>query len=213
MILVRDKKDRVVLFTGQEVSQTDSYLCIDGTKSYSYTEESVELVEYLGELPIGFLSNCWTYEDGGVWEVRAGYETVVQRQRESEAQGILTDKKQNIESLRKVKVYSDVLAEFPTGTGVIQFRNESDRSNISNVATGAMAYVLAGAPETEMSYRTEDNMIHKVPAGTMMTIAMSVLAGKQKIVDVAWKHKDALIELMDEGDYEALREYDTTTGW
>ena len=113
-------------------------------------------------------------------------------------------------ALHQQHLYSDVEVTFPTGPATIQFRNDTDRTNLSNVAAGAMACIIAGTPEALMTYRTKDDVINKVPAAETMQIAMEVLGVKQAVVDNAWKHKDAIRAII---DIQAVIDYDVTTGW
>jgi len=115
-----------------------------------------------------------------------------------------------VDTLHKQHLYTDIEATFPSGMATIQFRDETDRTNLSNVAAGAMACLIAGTPETVMQYRTKDDVIQQVPAGTMMQIAMDILATKQAVVDNAWMHKDAIKALT---DIRSIIDYDITTGW
>lgn len=123
---------------------------------------------------------------------------------------LLLSKLSAIENLRQQHLYTDIDVTFSDGPGAIQFRNDADRTNLSNVATGALAHVVAGAPETLMNYRTEDDVIHVVPALEMLQIAGSVLDAKQSVVDNAWRHKDAVKLLTSTQD---IIDYDITTGW
>ena len=123
---------------------------------------------------------------------------------------IRVNKIAEINALHKEKLYTDVEVTFPAGLATIQFRDEADRTNLSNVATGAMAYVIAGTPEAVMQYRTQDDVIQQVPAITMMQIAMTVLAAKQGVVDNAWSLKDSLKLLTTAQD---ILDYDISIGW
>lgn len=123
----------------------------------------------------------------------------------------MIEREAEVEALRNRYLYTDVTVQFPGGDyAVIQFRNEADRTNLSNVGAGAMSYVLLGAPETPMVYRTEDNVIRTVTAAEMIQIAGYVLQSKQGVVDNAWKHKDAMKQLE---SLVSLETYDITTGW
>jgi len=115
-----------------------------------------------------------------------------------------------VDELRKQKVYSDIAATFPDGEKVIQFRDEVDRANLSNVAQNCQLLVAAGAPDTLVPYRAADNVTQYPAAQQMLMIAVGVMISKQSIVSVSWDHKDA-IRLMT--TLEEVYQYDITTGW
>ena len=117
---------------------------------------------------------------------------------------------QQVDQLHKEKLYTNVTATFPDGEKTIQFRNETDRANLANVAQAAMALVMSGTPEAPMQYRTEDNVTQTVRADQMMGIAMSVLQQKEAILTAAWGHKDTLRGMT---DYQEVIDYDITQGW
>lgn len=96
------------------------------------------------------------------------------------------------------------------GEKVIQFRNDNDRTNLSNVGTAALALIVGGNPTQLMEWRTLDNVTQLVPAVQMVQISNGVLAVKQQIVSKAWEHKDTLRSMTITNDVVA---YDITAGW
>ncbi len=115
-----------------------------------------------------------------------------------------------IKNIHNEKLYTDVEVEFPDGKAVIQFRDERDRTNISNVSSGAIALVISGNGSTLMKFRTLDNIIRSVSALEMVNIAMTVLNIKQNIVDASWRHKDLIEKL---NIVEEVITYDINLGW
>ena len=97
-----------------------------------------------------------------------------------------------VDELLQTKLYSDIPMMFPDGEKVIQFRNEKDRANLSNVGAAALALIIGGNPSYLMEWRTLDNITQMVPAIQMLQISNGVLAAKQTIVSAAWNHKDTL---------------------
>lgn len=120
------------------------------------------------------------------------------------------NKLKEVKELHLSHLYKDVEVTFPSGLATIQFRDEVDRANLGNAASGAIANVLAGNPTTPMDYRTLDNETQIVPASDMLNIAMSVLGIKQAKLDNCWAHKDNINALTTIASIEA---YDITTGW
>jgi len=116
----------------------------------------------------------------------------------------------DVDKLLQQKMYSDVEVQFPDGPKTIQFRNEIDRANLSNVTQAAISLVLSGQPNFLMPYRTADNVTQYVSAGGMIDIGNKVMEQKQNLVSTAWAHKDALREME---DYPDLLEYDIQEGW
>lgn len=115
-----------------------------------------------------------------------------------------------VDELLQKKLYTDVEVQFPDGPKVIQFRNELDRANLSNVTQAAISLVIAGTPEYIMPYRTADNVTQFVPASGLIAIGNSVMAAKQLLVSTAWNHKDTLraMESLDD-----IASYDIQAGW
>lgn len=115
-----------------------------------------------------------------------------------------------VDKLLKEKMYKDVVVTFPDGEKTIQFRDEFDRSNLSNVTQAAMSAVMNSQPETIINYRTEDNVTQAVRADQFVAIGNSVMAQKQSLVSAAWGHKDVMRGLTVPEDIIA---YDVTQGW
>ena len=111
-----------------------------------------------------------------------------------------------VDRLRDSKLYRSVSVVFSDGAGSIQFRNERDRANLSNVATSCLVL----EPSAIVVYRTEDDVTHNIPASEMIQIAMQVMAQKQAVTTASWIHKDALALLNTREEIEA---YHITTGW
>ncbi len=137
----------------------------------------------------------------GVWEEGAPTEVVAAAQ--------LAAKLASIEDQRNRKLYSDVEVDFPSGPAVIQFRDERDRTNLSNVTTAAIALTMSGQGNTLIDYRTLDNVTQQVPASQFIAIAMTVLTAKQAVVKAAWQYKDTVRGLA----AKELPAYDETAGW
>jgi hypothetical protein len=117
----------------------------------------------------------------------------------------------NIMSLRIQKTYSDTTVEFSPGiSGDIQFRNDFDRQNLSDVALGALAISTLQNPNKLMYYRDAADVIHEVRAGELVTIALNVLDIKQEVVSKSWVHKDA-VKL--KTTLEEVKAYDINEGW
>lgn len=99
---------------------------------------------------------------------------------------------QEVDVLYSTKMFTDVTVTFPTGDKVIQFRDNTDRSNIESVCAGATALVALGQGATQMVYRTLDDVNQVVTAAQMVAIGLAVLTTKQAITDQRWAHKDAI---------------------
>jgi len=117
--------------------------------------------------------------------------------------------KRKVNDLLTRNLYTDVEVTFPSGQKVIQFRDITDRINLSNVMQSAQS-LIASAPTTELVYRTKDNVNQVVTAAEMLPIGMDVMAAKQAIQDISWDHKDAIEALTTIAEVEA---YDVTTIW
>ena len=137
--------------------------------------------------------------------VRASYQKTTK-----DIKTVIEEKCRLVDEMRKERLYTNIVAEFPAGEKVIQFRDEVDRANLANTATGALALVMSGAPETTLTYRTEDNETQILRADQMLQIAMGALAIKQQVISVSWAHKDALRAMTTVADVLA---YDITEGW
>lgn len=119
-------------------------------------------------------------------------------------------RKKEVDAIRDEKVYSDIPADFAGTPGVIQFRNEEDRMNLTNVTQGAQVSVTNGNPSQVIIYRDKANVRHSVTAAQMLSIGASALQGKQAIAVAAWDHKDAIKLLT---SVSAIKAYDINTGW
>jgi RNase H-fold protein (predicted Holliday junction resolvase) len=115
-----------------------------------------------------------------------------------------------IDKLHKKKLYTDVGVSFPNGIRYVQFRNEVDRNNLSNVVQAALGYIILGTPEATMKYRTQDNETQEVTAIQMVTIGFQVLGMKQNLIEVCWMHKDTIRAFETPLD---VVEYNIQLGW
>lgn len=114
-----------------------------------------------------------------------------------------------INSKRDALVRKDIPATFPDGEAVIQYRDDRDHNAITAVIQGAMARVMAGAPENVVTFITKDNAQRRLRADEMVQIGLAALEGKQAIYIAARDKKDAL-----DGMTQAeLNAYDVDAGW
>jgi len=124
-----------------------------------------------------------------------------------------------VDMLYSSKIFTDVAVTFPAGDKVIQFRDNTDRSNLESVCAGATALVALGQGETQMVYRTIDDVNQAVTAAQMAAIGLSVLSMKQAITNQRWAHKDAICAIYedllksDEQKLIDLAGYDIQVGW
>jgi hypothetical protein len=159
--------------------------------------------------PDFFVGNAFTYVTSWVISNQEGYDEAWANRCDQTAQKQV----KMVESISKSKMYSDIDVILPSGLATIQFRNENDRTNLSNVASGATALIISGTPGATMSYRTLDNTIQSVTALQMLGIAMEVLNTKQAITNAKWDHKDALQAFVDNNDYQSIVDHDVYAGW
>lgn len=152
---------------------------------------------------------------GQAWEVVDITVGMTTEQLQGLKNSIRDEKIAEICALHKQKLYTDIAATFPAGQAVIQFRDEIDRTNLSNMASGAMALVLGGTPTQIIPYRTLDNSIQQVPASDMVAIALGVIDAKQAIATMAWEHKDSVAALAADilKTPQDILNYDITAWW
>jgi predicted transcriptional regulator len=172
-------------------------------------------LQVVKEVTPEFISDHWEQ----AWEVVDKYqdytdeEGVLHTKAEQEAQALqdfIESRCKEVDALNDQKLYTNATVMFPDGEKIIQFRNEKDRADLSNVSSAAMALIMSGTPESPLGYRTEDNVTQIVRADQMVGIAMGVLQMKQDIKTVSWSHKDALRQLT---DYQDVVDYDINQGW
>ena len=125
-------------------------------------------------------------------------------------QTVIAEKCRLVDEMRKERLYTNIVANFPAGEKVIQFRDEVDRANLANTASGAMTLIMAGTPDAILAYRTEDNETQMLRADQMLQIAMQALGQKQQVINTSWAHKDTLRAMTTVADVLA---YDITVGW
>lgn len=114
-----------------------------------------------------------------------------------------------VEVLYTSKFYSNTEALFPSGTKVIQFRDEADFRAFERIVLAAITRQAAQRENATVDFRTEDNVTQTLPASEFIPVALDVLDAKQAIWKVKTAHKDAINELTEE--QAAL--YDETVGW
>lgn len=212
MILIQDKKDNSVVFAKPYLTLDSKGVHGNNWTSTLCTEDTAYITMYEGGLPPGYVSGCWIYGDNE-WTIKEGCEDTVSAQISQDISEVLKSKLRGVDELRMKHTYSDVEVMFPSGPVIIQLRDDVDRTNLANVASGAMSYIITGSPETLMEYRTADNVVHSISAKDILVVAGSILAAKQAIVSTAWHHKDSLQKLGDLEDTEGILNYDITTGW
>lgn len=105
---------------------------------------------------------------------------------------VIETKCDQVDKLLKQKIYTDIEVMFPDGPKVVQFRNDQDRLNLSNVTQAAIALVVSGDMNCAMNYRTLDNITQEVTSQQMIQIGTYILGQKQNLVNMAWSHKDNL---------------------
>ena len=170
-----------------------------------------ESLNYTAVLSSGRWEQAWEvvdkYQDytdeEGVLHTKAGQEAQA-------LQDFIESRCKEVDALNDQKLYTNATVMFPDGEKIIQFRNEKDRADLSNVSSAAMALIMSGTPESPLGYRTEDNVTQIVRADQMVGIAMGVLQMKQDIKTISWSHKDALRQLT---DYQDVVDYDVNQGW
>jgi hypothetical protein len=109
--------------------------------------------------------------------------------------------------------YTDVDYDFPTETATIQFRDEKDRKNLSDVALWANGKVAAGEPDQLTKFRTKNNNNQSMRASQMVNAATAVFDLKMVLINKLWVHKDNIQFLVDANDRDGLIVYDVNAGW
>jgi len=201
MKILIDKITQLVKCSG-EFTLTDSKLITRNYVDKTTTTATAYEVE-VDSLPIDYADGIYKLIGGEfVYASQEVADSILNREIEA-----LCD---NIDSLRILKTYSDVEVDFPTGKKFIQFRDEFDRANLSNVAQAAQLLVISGAGSSIVPYRTLDNETQLPTAQEMLSIAGVVMSIKQAIVTAAWTHKDTVRSLT---SIEDVRAYNINEGW
>ena len=130
-----------------------------------------------------------------------------------------------VQKLEEKKLWTDIPWHFANGnTASIQYRDEIDRLNLTNVHQYASRCIVLGAPNTQLVYRTADNIIQTLTASEMDTMCVYIMGVKQSVKNVSWTHKDAL-RLLGTGEMnevtgvqepdqsQEILKYDFSTGW
>lgn len=207
MKIVRNKITYQVfyMFEDNEQIRINEYGLWSKIRVLDMKSDTHEIVEFVPR-PDLWLPTALKYDENG-WSI---YDEVLYIELyDQKVQEEIEKKCQELHNLRLTKTYTSVEINFSDGTGSIQFRNEFDRANLSNVATGALA-LSSIDPTTLMEYRTEDNVIHHIPASEMVSIAMDVLSQKQAIISASWIHKDAIRALT---TLDQIKAYNIYEGW
>jgi len=201
MKIIVDKKTSVVLYVGNFIltdSKVVGYRLVDPTttSSTAYEIEVESVPDDIQPLIYKYFDSKFVYASQDIAN------SILNREIET-----LCD---NVDSLRISKTYSDVEVDFPAGKKFIQFRDEFDRANLSNVAQAAQLLVISGLGSSIVPYRTLDNETQLPTAQEMLSIAGEVMTIKQAIVTAAWTHKDTIRSLT---SIEAVRAYNINEGW
>ena len=126
------------------------------------------------------------------------------------AEKIKTEKLAKIDATYQSMLYTNTTALFPSGSKVIQLRNEKDFDAFKTQALASFARLAAKRDEAKVKFRTEDNVTQELPAAEFVPVALDILDAKQALWDVRTAHKDALLDLTTIEDVTA---YDITAGW
>lgn len=206
MKIVRNKITYQVfyLFENHAEIRLDQYGMWGPTRALDMKDDTHEIVEDVSN-PDVWVGGALMYDtDWSVYDhdiYNAGYDRVLQEEIESKCDGVM--------KIRLQKTYSDIMVQFPDGYGAIQFRNDFDRSNFGDIASGAQA-MAAVDPSVMMYYRTADNITHPISCGLFVQMAVSILVEKQKIVSTSWAHKDTIRTMT---TLEQVRSYNINEGW
>ncbi len=120
------------------------------------------------------------------------------------------NKCKEVDVIHEKLLYTDIEVDFPKGKEFIQFRNEIDRTNISNISSAGIALIISGTPDALMEFRTLNNITQIVKASEMVNLAMSVLSIKQNIKKKSWELKD---EIRSVKTIEELNNININIGW
>lgn len=115
----------------------------------------------------------------------------------------------SVDSLYTAKFYSNTTALFPSGSKVVQLRDEADFRSFERVVLAAVTRQAAQRENATVEFRTEDNVTQNLPAAEFIPVALDILDAKQAIWKIKTAHKDALSEMAE----EEVALYDETVGW
>lgn len=115
-----------------------------------------------------------------------------------------------IDATYRSLLYTNTTALFPSGSKVIQLRDESELRTFERVTLAAITRQSAKREEAKVKFRTEDNVTQELPASEFIPIALDILDAKQALWDVRTAHKDAALKLE---TIEAVTAYDINSGW
>jgi len=119
-------------------------------------------------------------------------------------------KKIDVDAYFYAKLYANKPGLFPSGTKIIQLRNEEEYRTFERITYAAVARKSAQRAGATVTFRTEDNINQVVPADEFIPIALDILDAGQALWDIRTAHRDAIDEITNE---TALAEYDYTTYW
>lgn len=119
----------------------------------------------------------------------------------------------SVDNLYRSKLYSNVDVAFPAGIKTVQLRNQDDMLVLQGRCSAALALVSNGIPNTQVVYRTADNVNQTLTAQQMVDIGLSIMNAKSSMASVAWGHKDAIRLLELAADTAGVVAYDITVGW
>ena len=119
-------------------------------------------------------------------------------------------KKAEIDAYFYGKLYVNKEGLFPSGTKVIQLRNEEEYRTFERITYAAVARQSAKRDSATVTFRTEDNINQVVSAREFIPIALDILDVGQALWDVRTAHRDVVDSITDETELAA---YDYTTGW
>lgn len=114
-----------------------------------------------------------------------------------------------LDALYRLKFYSNTEALFPSGTKVIQLRDDTDFRAFERVVLAAITRQAAQRENAMVDFRTEDNVTQSLPAAEFIPVALDILDAKHAIWKVKTAHKDAINELTN----AQAAVYDENEGW
>ncbi len=208
MKIVRHKTTYTVyyLFSNNDECRLDQYGMWGKVRALDMKDSTHEIVEDVSKQDV-FVGGAYGYDTD--WFVidqdRVDERYDIQVQEEIDA------KCARVQQIRMDKTYSDEIMQFPDGSyNTIQFRNDFDRQNVSNLALGALAETVGGKPNKKMKFRDKDNKVHDIKTKDLVGLSLGVMDKKQKVVETAWAHKDTLKAMK---TLEEVRKYNINEGW
>jgi hypothetical protein len=91
--------------------------------------------------------------------------------------------------------YSDVEVIVDDTIQIIQFRNDEDRINLTNVAQVASLKIANNDPEALITFRVKSNENLLFTASEFAEIATCIFDQKQAIRNIFWSYKDQINQL------------------